>query len=174
MTVASGGESDPVLRGDRQAVGRAARRAAAVRQRAVPDDRSPPGARQDRLARAAPAALRTRSHEDDHRRGSARSRSGDRLADSRLLQPYGVRVLGTYRTRRGVFRSRSSSFPASTMARCARSAAVGRSSDLGQHLPYTRVSFGLDALEVRGAGAAQLRRHARRSRNIPTRDRARA
>ncbi len=40
------------------------------------------------------------------------------------------------------------------MARCARSCCRRTDTDLGHHIPYKRVSFGLDAIEVSAAPAA--------------------
>src|SRR5438105_6383338 len=66
------------------------------------------------------------------------------------LQSYGVRVLGTYETDSGVY-----SEPLELLSGLyngeMRPVLLHRAEqDLGQHIPYSRVSFGLDALEVRG------------------------
>ncbi len=120
VTVASGGEFEfPVLRGDRQAVGRAARRAPAVRQRAVPDDRPAPRARQDRLAGAPPAPLRPQPRRRSRR--DPRPRSGHRGACSPDLSPTAPGCFRSTGPRRATCPSRSSSCRASTTARCARS-----------------------------------------------------
>src|SRR6478672_2835853 len=69
---------------------------------------------------------------------------------SAALQSYGVRVLGTYETSNGVY-----SEPLELLSGIyngeMRPVLLPRpEQDLGQHIPYSRVSFGLDALEVRG------------------------
>lgn len=66
------------------------------------------------------------------------------------LQPYGVRLLGTYSTPAGVH-----SEPLELLSTLyngeARPVLLPPSDrDLGSYIPYSRVSFGLDALEVRG------------------------
>jgi type IV secretion system protein VirB4 len=66
------------------------------------------------------------------------------------LQSYGVRVLGTYENETGIY-----SEPLELLSGLyngeMRPVLMPRpEQDLGQHIPYSRVSFGLDAVEVRG------------------------
>jgi type IV secretion system protein VirB4 len=69
---------------------------------------------------------------------------------SAALQSYGVRVCGTYETEAGIY-----SEPLELLSGLyngeMRPVLMPRpEQDLGQHIPYSRVSFGLDAIEVRG------------------------
>jgi type IV secretion system protein VirB4 len=69
---------------------------------------------------------------------------------SAALQSYGVRVLGTYENESGIY-----SEPLELLSGLyngeMRPVLMPRADqDLGQHIPYSRISFGLDAMEVRG------------------------
>ena len=67
----------------------------------------------------------------------------------------------TYETeQRRLFASRSSFCRRSTMARCGRCCCRGRDRTLASMCPIARVSFGLDAMEVRGPGARGFAAHA--------------
>ena len=69
------------------------------------------------------------------------------------LEPYGARVLSCYRTDAGEM-SEPLEFLSSIYNGEMRPVVMpAADTDLGQHLPYKRVSFGLDALEVSGAGS---------------------
>ncbi|HEY7959617.1 MAG TPA: VirB4 family type IV secretion/conjugal transfer ATPase, partial [Sphingomicrobium sp.] len=66
------------------------------------------------------------------------------------LQSYGVRVLGTYENQTGIY-SEPLELLSSLYNGEMRPVLMPRpEQDLGQHIPYSRISFGLDALEVRG------------------------
>ncbi|HEV2593830.1 MAG TPA: VirB4 family type IV secretion/conjugal transfer ATPase [Sphingomicrobium sp.] len=69
---------------------------------------------------------------------------------SAALQSYGVRVLGTYENETGVYSEPLELLSALYNGEM-RPVLLPRSDqDLGHHIPYSRVSFGLDAIEVRG------------------------
>jgi len=68
------------------------------------------------------------------------------------LQSYGVRVLGTYETETGIYSEPLELLSAIYNGETRPVLLPRPEQDLGQHLPYSRVSFGLDALEVRGPG----------------------
>jgi len=69
---------------------------------------------------------------------------------SAALQPYGVRVLGTYENETGIYSEPLELLSALYNGETRPVLLPRPEQDLGQHLPYCRVSFGLDALEVRG------------------------
>src|SRR3954451_2739853 len=69
---------------------------------------------------------------------------------SAALQSYGVRVLGTYETEAGVYSEPLELLSALYNGESRPVLLPRPEQDLGQHLPYSRVSFGLDAIEVRG------------------------
>lgn len=66
------------------------------------------------------------------------------------LQPYGARVLGTYATDQGTCSEPLELLSALYNAESRPVLLPEGVADLGQHIPYSRVSFGLDAIEVRG------------------------
>lgn len=66
------------------------------------------------------------------------------------LQPYGARVLGTYATEAGTFSEPLEFLSAIYNAETRPVLLPEGDTDLGQHIPYSRVSFGLEAIEVRG------------------------
>jgi type IV secretion system protein VirB4 len=69
---------------------------------------------------------------------------------SAALQSYGVRVLGTYENETGIYSEPLELLSALYNGEM-RPVLLPRSDqDLGHHIPYSRVSFGLDAIEVRG------------------------
>lgn len=68
------------------------------------------------------------------------------------LEPYGARLLSCYRTEAG-WLSEPLEFLSTIYNGEMRPVVMpAGGSDLGHHLPYKRISFGLDALEVAGAG----------------------
>ena len=68
------------------------------------------------------------------------------------LEPYGARLLSTYKTDTGEL-SEPLEFLSSIYNGEMRPVTLpADGSDLGHHLPYKRISFGLDALETAGAG----------------------
>jgi type IV secretion system protein VirB4 len=69
---------------------------------------------------------------------------------SAALQSYGVRVLGTYENETGVYSEPLELLSALYNGEMRPVLLPPPEQDLGQHLPYSRVSFGLDAVEVRG------------------------
>ena len=69
------------------------------------------------------------------------------------LQSYGVRVLGTYENETGIYSEPLELLSALYNGEMRPVLMPRPDQDLGQHIPYTRVSFGLDALEVRGPGS---------------------
>ena len=136
----------PVLRGRSASSGARGSPSAAVRQRAVPDAGPPPAAGQDRLARAAARRF--------GRRPRGRSRPQIRELDAataalarRRSAATAPRLLGDLRDRRRApAPSRSNSCPAlqwRDAARCLRPM-----QDLGAYLPYRRVSFGQETVEL--------------------------
>ena len=66
------------------------------------------------------------------------------------LQSYGVRVLGTYENETGVYSEPLELLSALYNGEMRPVLLPRPEQDLGQHIPYSRVSFGLDAIEVRG------------------------
>ncbi len=72
---------------------------------------------------------------------------------SAALQSYGVRVLGTYETETGVYSELLELLSAIYNGETRPVLMPRPEQDLGRHIPYSRVSFGLDALEVRGPGS---------------------
>src|SRR6478672_7841662 len=68
------------------------------------------------------------------------------------LQSYGVRVLGTYETETGIYSEPLELLSAIYNGEMRPVLLPRPEHDLGRHLPYSRVSFGLDAIEVRGPG----------------------
>jgi type IV secretion system protein VirB4 len=69
---------------------------------------------------------------------------------SAALQAYGVRVLGTYENETGVYSEPLELLSALYNGETRPVLLPRPEQDLGQHIPYSRVSFGLDAIEVRG------------------------
>jgi type IV secretion system protein VirB4 len=69
---------------------------------------------------------------------------------SAALQSYGVRVLGTYENETGVYSEPLELLSALYNGEMRPVLLPPPEQDLGQHIPYSRVSFGLDAIEVRG------------------------
>jgi type IV secretion system protein VirB4 len=69
---------------------------------------------------------------------------------SAALQSYGVRVLGTYENETGVYSEPLELLSALYNGEMRPVLLPSPEQDLGQHIPYSRVSFGLDAIEVRG------------------------
>ncbi len=69
---------------------------------------------------------------------------------SAALQSYGVRVLGTYETETGIYSEPLELLSALYNGEMRPVLMPRPEQDLGQHIPYARVSFGLDAIEVRG------------------------
>ena len=72
---------------------------------------------------------------------------------SAALQSYGVRVLGTYETETGIYSEPLELLSAIYNGEMRPVLMPPADKDLGQHIPYSRVSFGLDAMEVRGPAA---------------------
>src|SRR5689334_2441948 len=72
---------------------------------------------------------------------------------SAALQSYGVRVLGTYENETGVYSEPLELLSVLYNGEARPVLVPGPEQDLGRHIPYSRVSFGLDALEVRGPAA---------------------
>jgi type IV secretion system protein VirB4 len=66
------------------------------------------------------------------------------------LQPYGARMLGCYRTREGTCSEPLEMLSALYNGEMRPVLRPAEGVDLGHHLPYRRVSFGLDALELQG------------------------
>jgi type IV secretion system protein VirB4 len=92
-----------------------------------------------------------RGSDDD--RGAIRDLEAATAALLAGLEPYGARVLSCYRTDAGEM-SEPLEFLSSIYNGEMRPVVLPPAdTDLGQHLPYKRVSFGLDALEVTGAGS---------------------
>jgi type IV secretion system protein VirB4 len=69
---------------------------------------------------------------------------------SAALQSYGVRVLGTYENETGIYSEPLELLSALYNGEMRPVLLPRPEQDLGQHIPYSRVSFGLDAIEVRG------------------------
>lgn len=69
---------------------------------------------------------------------------------SAALQSYGVRVLGTYENETGIYSEPLELLSALYNGEMRPVLMPRPEQDLGQHIPYSRVSFGLDALEIRG------------------------
>jgi len=69
---------------------------------------------------------------------------------SAALQSYGVRVLGTYENETGVYSEPLELLSALYNGEMRPVLLPRPEQDLGQHIPYSRISFGLDALEIRG------------------------
>jgi type IV secretion system protein VirB4 len=70
------------------------------------------------------------------------------------LEPYGARLLGRYTSERGVACSEPLEILSALYNGEMRPVAMPpEGTDLGHHLPYARVSFGLDAIEVGQAGS---------------------
>jgi type IV secretion system protein VirB4 len=66
------------------------------------------------------------------------------------LQSYGVRVLGAYENETGLYSEPLELLSALYNGESRPVLLPRPEQDLGQHIPYSRVSFGLDAIEVRG------------------------
>jgi type IV secretion system protein VirB4 len=66
------------------------------------------------------------------------------------LQAYGVRVLGTYENETGLYSEPLELLSALYNGEMRPVLLPRPEQDLGHHIPYSRVSFGLDAIEVRG------------------------
>jgi type IV secretion system protein VirB4 len=66
------------------------------------------------------------------------------------MQPYGARVLGTYGTAQGTFSEPLELLSALYNGETRPVLLPAGNEDLGHHVPYSRVSFGLEAIEVRG------------------------
>jgi len=69
------------------------------------------------------------------------------------LQPYGARLLGSYKTRHGTCSEPLELLSALYNGEMRPVLRPAADTDLGHHIPYKRVSFGLDTLELQGAGA---------------------
>lgn len=69
------------------------------------------------------------------------------------LQSYGVRVLSTYENQTGIYSEPLELLSALYNGEMRPVLMPRPEQDLGQHIPYSRVSFGLDALEARGAAS---------------------
>jgi type IV secretion system protein VirB4 len=69
---------------------------------------------------------------------------------SAALQAYGVRVLGTYENETGVYSEPLELLSALYNGEMRPVLLPPPETDLGQHIPYSRVSFGLDTIETRG------------------------
>jgi type IV secretion system protein VirB4 len=69
------------------------------------------------------------------------------------LQPYGARLLGRYKTRHGTCSEPLELLSALYNGEMRPVLSPAGETDLGYHIPYKRVSFGLDTLELQGAGA---------------------
>jgi type IV secretion system protein VirB4 len=69
---------------------------------------------------------------------------------SAALQSYGVRVCGTYETETGVYSEPLELLSALYNGEMRPVLLPPPEQDFGQHIPYSRISFGLDAIEVRG------------------------
>ena len=72
---------------------------------------------------------------------------------SSALQPYGVKLLGTYSRDGAVYSEPLELLSALYNGETRPVLLPDASRDLGQHLPYSRVSFGLDSMEVRRPGS---------------------
>ncbi len=68
------------------------------------------------------------------------------------LQPYGARLLGSYKTRHGTCSEPLELLSALYNGEMRPVLRPAADTDLGHHIPYKRVSFGLDTLELQGAG----------------------
>lgn len=68
------------------------------------------------------------------------------------LQSYGVQILGTYQNAHGVFSEPLELLSALYNGESRPVLLPREDQDLGQHIPYARVSFGVDALETLGPG----------------------
>ena len=69
---------------------------------------------------------------------------------SAALQSYGVRVLGTYENETGVYSEPLELLSALYNGEMRPVLLPRPDQDLGHHIPYSRISFGLDAIEIRG------------------------
>jgi type IV secretion system protein VirB4 len=68
------------------------------------------------------------------------------------LQPYGARLLGSYSTRHGACSEPLEMLSALYNGEMRPVLRPDADTDLGHHIPYHRVSFGLDTLELQGPG----------------------
>ena len=84
------------------------------------------------------------------------------------LEPYGARVLGIY-DRHGARHSEPLEFLSALYNGELRPALLPDDVDLGQHIPYRRVSFGQDTIEVRGRTGRATSSGCSRSRIIRAR-----
>lgn len=66
------------------------------------------------------------------------------------LQPYGVRLLGTYSSSTGLYSEPLELLSAMYNGEWRPVLLPPKKRDLGNYVPYSRVSFGLDALEIKG------------------------
>jgi type IV secretion system protein VirB4 len=69
------------------------------------------------------------------------------------LQPYGARLIGSYKTRHGTCSEPLELLSALFNGELRPVLRPDTGTDLGNHIPYKRISFGLDTLEMQGAGA---------------------
>ncbi len=72
------------------------------------------------------------------------------------LQPYGARLLGCYKTRHGTCSEPLEMLSALYNGEMRPVLRPGDDADLGHHIPYRRISFGLDTLEYQGTGPAEF------------------
>jgi len=68
------------------------------------------------------------------------------------LQPYGARLLGSYKTPHGTCSEPLELLSALYNGEMRPVVRPALESDIGHHIPYTRISFGLDTLELQRAG----------------------
>lgn len=69
------------------------------------------------------------------------------------LQPYGARMLGRYKTRHGTCSEPLELLSALYNGEMRPVLKPDAETDLGHHIPYKRISFGLDTVQLQGAGA---------------------
>jgi len=75
---------------------------------------------------------------------------------SAALQPYGLRILGTYENQTGIYSEPLELLSALYNGETRPVLLPSAEQDLGQHIPYSRVSFGLEAVEIRGPATRQF------------------
>ena len=152
--------ADAVRARARRRLARAARRPAAVRQRPVPDAGAPPAAGPGGLSPGAARPEQARGRRESRPPGRDRREldAAAREPARRRSPPYGARLLGVYDSRRGPC-SEPLEFLSCPLQRRDAPGAAAAEADLGQHLPYRRVSFGARRAGAVAAGraAAQLR-----------------
>ena len=88
---------------------------------------------------------------EDHELADLRALEAAATALVAALEPYGARLLGTYQAAGGRCSEPLEMLSAIYNGEMRPVRLPGEDTDLGHHIPYARVSFGLDAIETRGA-----------------------